>query len=881
MANKKVVPGSLTEAYKEGKGDFSPNLVGFQLTKGTPLFTLGNFGVTTNMDPKVDTEFNTGIYSNEFTLTNLDLTEQQSMSLVSNNIYTTLNLDPTDLSRYAYYGSFVQFLRVSLEGVISKWKGSIFVTEDEGGYSVVSKNTVLGYSYDSLTNESRITIPTLYIQNNFNLITNDLGGTILDPSDISNIKLSRTSYEISNDYGNFELLGYTGNTVNINGVVDNPYIKVIVKGEAFPTLTGGTFGTFKYHLKPKYNVIDRLVFDNLSDFENILLNRLVTPQYTSTFEAPQETESGALLLIKRSYTWPTTDGFNLDTNTPKYGAYIDGILGMGINYDRIRGNLMTRKYVAGSIHEYDTDDGTNDESQGRKINKLLTIYGREFDEIKKYIDGIKFANVVTYDKRDNSPDELIKNLAKAMGFEAIKSVSDNKLISYIAKSNQSVFSGQSRGMSIQEIDTELWRRLVINAWWLYKSKGSRKVIEFFINLFGLGECLVNFDECVYVVDNKLDVESTFNKVEEILLIGSASGTTIDVDRSRYPIDEEGFPKTLSNTQDYYFQMNGFWYNNGEQRTTGNNPHYGPYDYGSKYFERFSCFVDDFSGRTDVTLQQYTENINLFPDYNSGDLEITFEDGKPLMDYGNTYAEIMVNSDRVSDKTDLIGAGFSTEKSRTGLGSLKLTFSPCGTDVCDTEPCPNFTIDQETGLVMTQPLNPKDVVTTPLSQECCVYHGFDYGSTFLSNTYVEMLDEIGVTLYEQYLELIDKKYYGNIDTTSCFWCRPAIPITDFTSYFKTLYKTEGVGGIIEILINEGNLDPNMVDEFIEQWNINKGITLDKVVLWFNKRYEGYSLVVHEDFKEVTHKCCEVRGGKWVSIDNSTKLGDYKCVIPKVV
>jgi hypothetical protein len=87
MANKKVVPGSLTEAYKEGKGDFSPNLVGFQLTKGTPLFTLGNFGVTTNMDPKVDTEFNTGIYSNEFTLTNLDLTEQQSMSLVSNNIY--------------------------------------------------------------------------------------------------------------------------------------------------------------------------------------------------------------------------------------------------------------------------------------------------------------------------------------------------------------------------------------------------------------------------------------------------------------------------------------------------------------------------------------------------------------------------------------------------------------------------------------------------------------------------------------------------------------------------------------------------------------------------------------------------------------------------
>ena len=102
---------------------------------------------------------------------------------------------------------------------------------------------------------------------------------------------------------------------------------------------------------------------------------------------------------------------------------------------------------------------------------------------------------------------------------------------------------------------ELWRRLVINAWWLYKSKGTRKVIEFFIKLFGLGECLINFDECVYVVDNKLDVESTFDKIQEIALIGLVSGSTVEIDRDDYPIDEQGFPKTLPNTQDYYFQMN--------------------------------------------------------------------------------------------------------------------------------------------------------------------------------------------------------------------------------------------------------------------------------------------------------------------------------------
>ena len=125
MANKKVTPGSLTDAYRKRKGDFSPDLVGFQLTKGTPLFTLGNFGVTTNLEPKKDTYYNTGQFSQTYTLENLELTEQQSKELVSNNIYTTLNLDTTDLSKFVYYGSMYEFMRVNIESIITKWKGSL------------------------------------------------------------------------------------------------------------------------------------------------------------------------------------------------------------------------------------------------------------------------------------------------------------------------------------------------------------------------------------------------------------------------------------------------------------------------------------------------------------------------------------------------------------------------------------------------------------------------------------------------------------------------------------------------------------------------------------------------------------------------------------
>jgi hypothetical protein len=54
---------------------FSPDLVGVQIASdgGTPLFTMGNFSITTN-GPKSDKNFVTNNFSNFTTLTDLDLT---------------------------------------------------------------------------------------------------------------------------------------------------------------------------------------------------------------------------------------------------------------------------------------------------------------------------------------------------------------------------------------------------------------------------------------------------------------------------------------------------------------------------------------------------------------------------------------------------------------------------------------------------------------------------------------------------------------------------------------------------------------------------------------------------------------------------------------
>lgn len=872
MAKKRVVPGSITDPYKRREGDFSPDLVGFQLTNGTALFTLGNFAITTNTGSKLSKVFNTGVFSDPYTLETLNITNEESSLLVSNDIFTTLNVDTQNIDRFVYFGSLVEFIRVNIEGVISKWLGSLYITDQLDGYSYSVKNTVLGYSYDTNTNTSRLTIPTQYIDNKFGLDYEATGGLLLDATDISQIELSYNNYELYNDFGSFNILGYTGSTEPTN-----PYIKVILSGETFPTLSATTFGTFRYHIKPKSDIVDKLFFDNLTDFENVLMNRLVEPKYTSFFEGIIETESGNFVTARKRFTWPTTDGFNIDVNTVEYDRYLSTLLKLGYDYDNSKTDLISRRFVSQSIQEFDTVGG-GDETTGRKMNKLLRIYGREFDEIKKYTDAIKFTNVVTYDGRDNTPDELIKILAKTMGFESIQSVSDNQLLSYISKVNGSIFSGHSRDMSMKEIDTELWRRLVINAWWLYKSKGTRKVVEFFIKLFGLHTCLINFDEIVYVVNDKLDRSKIFTKVSNIL---GFSGDTSQLTLSDYPIDSEGFPKTLPQTPEYYFQMNGFWYNGGTDRVTGNNPHIGPYDYGSKYFQKFTCFVDGHTGTP--TQQNYIESVNLFTDYNNGDLEITFEDGKPLLDYGDGYATIMNDNGRISNGSVVVKAGFTTDISRTGRGSLHITFSKgsnddtCVIGVEPKEPCPITYLDPRTGLVLT-----KDITTSVITEDCCNEYGYIY-LPIKKPTVTDTSEDISWSnlresfdiLYTEEIISVFSESTGEPTTPSnyCYWCPPSRTICDGSEYTNQQSNDE----LIELFIEVGYIS-EVDSQNLTQQQIDDLKSLHTNVI--NQVISIYGCIVvndHDNNDPESQECCELRGGNWININNTNpKQPIYKCI-----
>jgi len=728
---KKVIPGALTDAYKKGEGDFAPDLVGFQFTKSASIFTLGNFSLTTNNDPFTGEIFNSGILSDFITLDTLNLTPLQSETLEqnSNTLNVRLRNNKKSFLSYVYFGEAKKFLETEITDIIEKWKGSLFIEQSN------LTNTVFNYSYDSFTNESYFSFPINVAQNTFNLITEENAFT-LNETEINYLRQNFLSYQIQNDYGYFDVIGYTGNSS-----VDS-YIKVKVVGQVWPTLSASSNGSFTYHFRPSDFTLSKYFFSTLSDFQLNLLNRYTVPKYTITIQIPTVTDAGYTFLSTNSYTWPTTDGYNIDVNTRDYGEYLELLFNLTNTLDFDTTNIMTRRLVATSILEFDSPgDGTD--QTGRKMDKLLKIWGREYDEVKRYIDGISFANVVTYDGQDNTPDELIKIMASTLGFDTIQSFSNNDLVNYLASTSNVVFSGQSDGYTMAQLDTELWRRLIINAWWLWKSKGARKVIEFFLNLFRIDECLIDLNEFVYLAEQKLDYEEVVDLLNiyyggevdgDILFANDAQDGFISIDN--FPIDTEGYPRIIPDRPDYYFQLDGFWYDGGVPANTkadinGNNPHFGPYDYGQKYFNKFRCFIDGFVFSSE-TVNLNTLTFNYFNDYTFGTIENT-----PIIETSidstgftttNTFDLVpeyfedspfvdQLNDGRVSSGVTVTSAGSWSYDSNTGSNSIKISFSTG--QICDI--CPDSVITQNnTGLVVSVENNETIVLK---SEQCCKIYGY--------------------------------------------------------------------------------------------------------------------------------------------------------------
>jgi hypothetical protein len=523
MGNYKVI----------NKGQNSDLIGGnFNNTASESIVSISRFEIDSNFAGRVVVDYTNRLTSfpKPITLESMGVDEENAIKLKKYISNVELNYDKSDLKSYVKFGSTREFFRVSIETIIEKFVGSLYVNSD------YNKNTVIfDYSYNLTSNSALFKIPSEYIENRYGL-SFDRGNTnVIEGEELDNINVSYNEYVIwsvddplNNEH---EIIGFTGDSTN------KLYVDVLVSGNPFSGITESGLTSSKdynYHIKPKPIYFNTFLKD-LEPFQEFMLTNRATDYsgFNITLKQPQLLDNSEIIYTDTTLKWFTTDGYNVDIQYGRYEAFVDQLLGIGEKYDVLKTDLVARFLVPASFID-------NDYTDDKKNMKILRIYGKEFDTVKQFIDSLVNINKLSYSKKNNIPDQLVKNLAKTFGWEDFSLIKGDQLVETFFNTDSENNSGD---LTPAELDIELWRRILLNTHYFWKTKGNKEAIKTMLMLIGVPEPFINITEYVYTVDGKINP----NTVELDL---------VDLPSSTLPYNNDGYPIAPVETNNFYFQMSG-------------------------------------------------------------------------------------------------------------------------------------------------------------------------------------------------------------------------------------------------------------------------------------------------------------------------------------
>ena len=604
-----------------GAGTFSDNIVGFQVVDGGGL-TQGNFAFTTSLTEKVNRTFSIGAFSKPITLDNLQISSiEETKRIVNKEFGVYPNFDLTNVTKFSIYGPLTKRFAASVTQIINYFPAALEVYQYSEDIS--SGYTALNVQYDNEDNITTFSIALTRTRNPFGIdftvnSTRNMEVKEMAVSYLRNMTVQYSKYALMVNDDEYQVI----NIVPTN-TLSSGYLTLTVSGQPFTGNVTTIVDTLI--IKPNGYYTEVAFTEPFDEIERYLLNRLVVPKYSAIFQVPKQNDDGTIFIDNESATWPLDGTWNLDIRTQKFTNYINQLNEIATNFDAAKTNLITRFLVTDAFKEFDTTD--------QKVQKVLSIYGRSFDEVKKFIDALAFMNSVNYNTKNDVPSALLKNLSQTLGWNINVSpiTEEDFLQSIFGNGTKSPFPGMSRSLTPSEINFQFYKNLILNSAWLFKSKGTRKSIEFLLRLIGAPEAMIEFNETIYLADQKINMRN-FNTqwaeisggtyVEEVTIFDSSnvfsiygqpySGfttefkiTNVDTVEEDYPVDSEGYPKAPRDTESFFFQLGAGWYELTPPHTspqdvskdssvfTGQNPNiqteFQKFTYGQKYLDRFRKF----------------------------------------------------------------------------------------------------------------------------------------------------------------------------------------------------------------------------------------------------------------------------------------------------
>lgn len=503
------------------------------------IFTFGDFRIYTDNPSEALTAGTLGLSFGSFsTLESLD-----GVNLKPPNAYSVapneLNLNPSDSYSYAYFGSFYTEVVNAINTVTEIFPYAILAYDEGVG------TTIYDYTpnYNNLTGQKSASfkIPYSVLKNQGSVIINSGSsiGSLSIASDYSQFAIQMSSTTSSAQTQVLEIQGFSFSSDTA------AYLEFFVN-DFLEGVTGAT-SSLPIYIRPTKQRLANFKFA-LSELEYNMLYGFTL----NTLDVENDRTE-----VENKFLWPTTiDGFNPDTYGTSFEDFKKSMLIAAANTDDAKTNILVKTVIPENYLELD--------SQQQIYASLVQTYGHEFDEIKKYIDGIAFAHTITYNKIENVPDKFLKKLSNLLGWKLSDSFSELDLFQYLA--------GNADGAdnSFSHYNLEIWRRILININWLYKKKGTRDAIQFIFKLLGAPECLLRFDEFTYKINQSFYQTTTLTEGSLGNEVGQAT-EIFEVDTNK--INENGYINySVSN---YIFQEGGPGRGNGDNYINQWMPEFEP------------------------------------------------------------------------------------------------------------------------------------------------------------------------------------------------------------------------------------------------------------------------------------------------------------------
>lgn len=411
-----------------------------QFSKGmTPIYRSNNFIISVRNDTGSTNVYNNSKWEKSTSASTIwtleNVSGMTSNNDDSNDVKIVLKQDYYDFCDFAYYGSLSELFRASVTDILDRFPGELYCTSNNiyyttyetinqetiedsvilGGENLYNLDNPFGIDIYSLSKHGEDANPLKFFADegykNYQIIylnekPRDIKSCeVKEPSD-NTCKGNRICRVVLTDDHNksIDISVYIGDDDKIFYMCDK-------------SLEG-------MHIRPKEEFIFEF-YNKCDNFQKLIMNRKSTPLYKAVFSVLKENEYGFYRDFE-TFVFPTTfGGYNIIANDYGFSDYTKRLADIGEFYDnRVSDNIyrsMTHEAIKNFDWTYTKEYTQGDEEEyvfgGQKIQKALRVIGREFDEIKSYIDNIKNIRKLSYDERSNMPDYFLKYSLDSDGWD--------------------------------------------------------------------------------------------------------------------------------------------------------------------------------------------------------------------------------------------------------------------------------------------------------------------------------------------------------------------------------------------------------------------------------------------------------------------------------